>query len=139
MRITKDILERWINEAPDIPKMGEREEFSLDLLQKELSEFNNFWRDVEEQLLQTIYISDCRNIILTAGNAADAGIRGTGKTPNDLPPYEFREWFIARSKVRHILDFMKRKKAELDNDMIYYLSKLEEQRRDVQSAIDRRG
>lgn len=139
MRVTKDILKKWIDEAPDIPKLQDRDNFNIDLLQKELAIFEEYWKAVEEQLVQTIFVHDCRNIMITAEGAADAEVRSIGKIPNDLPPFEFRSWFIARNKAQHILDFMRRKKTALDKDMLFYLSKLEEQRRNVQVAKDRRG
>jgi hypothetical protein len=138
IRVTKEILRRCIEDAPRIPK-DDRETFDIYTLQQELLLFDEYSGNVELDLQQTIFRSDCRNIISTAEGAADAEVRGMGENPYGLPPYEFRLWFIALSKVRRLLDFMIRKKTEMDNNMMYDLSKLEEMRRDVQAAKDRRG
>ncbi len=143
MQISKEILTRWIEDAPIIPETHEHDGLDINLLQSELSSFNEYLKHAGIELSNMPFVNDYRSIILNAAGVADTELVNLGNSPSDLPPYKFREWFIARNKVRRLLEFMKRKKLELDGEMVSYLGTLHEQKHNIETKgngvpLDRR-
>jgi hypothetical protein len=63
---------------------------------------------------------------------ADAELNDTN-IPNGIPPFDFRRWFIARTKARSAISFLQNRKMNFEKMYVRLIHDIDEQERNIKN------
>ena len=132
MRMSDAVVEKLIKRSPTVLKINEISNFDEDFMSKQLAEFTVYCEAVESDVYVIGFGNQYTALIRQSEAQAEAELTDT-KIPNDLPPFDFRKWFIARANVRYTITFLQNRKVEYEKSTLHLIHHIDEKAREIRN------